>query len=195
MRKTKIGLMAAAIACLIGARSASACEVKGSVVCSPGAPGLAGVGVAFTLNGVTYSTTTDANGVFAVGVGYSGKTYAVTLDLTAVGGPSGVSMGDVYVGSGTLAAPFLLAPFAVDVPACFPPPPPPPTTADCSPGYYKNHPETWCSFCFAGQGCDQIVTDLSTGGAGSAAVRDAAKAQIDACFGTAQASPCKDDDP
>jgi hypothetical protein len=24
------------------------------------------------------------------------------------------------------------------------PPPPPRTTADCSPGFYKSHPETWC---------------------------------------------------
>ena len=82
-----------------------------------------------------------------------------------------------------------------------PPCPPPKAPADCSPGFYKNHPEAWCdvvcpttgTVLFTGGACDLLVTFLSVKGPGSEAIRDAAKAQIDACFGTAAASPCTDD--
>ena len=79
--------------------------------------------------------------------------------------------------------------------------PPPKTTADCSPGFYKNHPETWCNVTcpttgsveFTGAECDVLIEQLGARGPGSAGIRSFAKQQIDACFGTASASPCTDD--
>jgi len=80
-------------------------------------------------------------------------------------------------------------------------PPPPKVTADCSPGYYKNHPEAWCGVTcpatgtvqFTGATCDLLLDQLNTHGPGGAAIREDAKGRIDACFGTAVASPCEDD--
>ena len=97
-----------------------------------------------------------------------------------------------YIGLGINPTPVLLPDFQVDVPGCTPPPP---AEADCSPGYYKNHPETWCTRCgYDAAACTAEVANLSARGSESAAIRDAAKARVDACFGTAEASPCLDDD-
>jgi hypothetical protein len=77
--------------------------------------------------------------------------------------------------------------------------------ADCSPGYYKNHVEAWC----AGDPATSLITcegigtvtclelrnewlDASMGA--TAGERALAKACLDAYFGTAEASPCEDDD-
>lgn len=80
------------------------------------------------------------------------------------------------------------------------------TTADCSPGYYKNHPEEWCSSnpgypgsnlsenCASGADCGELIDQLRTRGPGSEAVRNAAKGVLDTCFGTNTNSPCEDDD-
>jgi len=94
-------------------------------------------------------------------------------------------------------------------------PPPKKVTADCSPGYYKNHPEEWCSGyvgsgspsdpdypgsdlskpCASGGGCTTLLGQLNNHtpriGAG---IREGAKLFLDACFVTAAASPCEDDD-
>ena len=80
------------------------------------------------------------------------------------------------------------------------------TTADCSPGYYKNHPEQWCSSnpdfpggnlsrnCASGAACGALITQLQARGPGSEAIRNAAKGVLDTCFGTNENSPCEDDD-
>ncbi len=96
----------------------------------------------------------------------------------------------------------------VEEPPCEPP------TADCSPGYYKNHPEEWCfgyigtgpgnsdpdypgsalsEACATGAGCTVLLQQLNNHtpvvGAG---IRRGAKLFLDTCFGTAEASPCDD---
>jgi len=80
------------------------------------------------------------------------------------------------------------------------------TTADCSPGYYKNHVEEWCSTnpdypgsdlsrnCASGAECGALLEQLRARGPGSEAIRRAAKGVLDTCFRTASASPCEDDD-
>jgi hypothetical protein len=80
-------------------------------------------------------------------------------------------------------------------------------TADCSPGFYKNRllntdprkrlcPIT-CPVAAAGTidntECEQLVVDLSAELGSDEATRSAAKAILDACYGTAAASPCTDD--
>jgi hypothetical protein len=89
-------------------------------------------------------------------------------------------------------------PLCANDPACKKPQ----VTADCSPGFYKNNKERWCGVeCPASPGtaiveptCSLLVIQLSSELGSPKAVRDAAKAVIDACFGTAAASPCTDDD-
>jgi hypothetical protein len=87
--------------------------------------------------------------------------------------------------------------------------------ADCSPGYYKNHLEEWCSTfrgegtpekgdsfpgsdlsrnCASGSQCATLLMQLKTKGPGSSFIRSAAKDFLDSCFETAEASPCEDDD-
>jgi hypothetical protein len=65
--------------------------------------------------------------------------------------------------------------------------------ADCSPGYYKNHVEVWCGTCVSEDSCDEVVAALSAKGPGSELIRDTAKAILDGCYVTAEASPCADD--
>lgn len=192
MGRTRMGFAAAALMCLLGAGLARASDVQGSVVCTDGAPGIPGVGVIFSYGGwYTAETTTDASGGFYLHVNYPYQTYSVSLDLDPASSADAlVPVGDVYIGFVGVGVPVVLDPFGVDAPMCVEPPP---VTADCSPGYYKNHPETWCDGCFGGEGCDFLLGQLAAGGPGSAAVREAAKALIDACFVTAEASPCTDD--
>jgi hypothetical protein len=87
--------------------------------------------------------------------------------------------------------------------------------ADCSPGFYKNHLEEWCSTftgastpepndsypgsalsrdCASGADCATLLMHLKAKGAGSDFIRGEAKAFLDSCFGSAEASPCEDDD-
>ncbi len=89
------------------------------------------------------------------------------------------------------------------------------TPADCSPGYYKNHLEEWCSTftgastpepddaypgsnlsrdCASGADCATLLLQLKAQGPGSDFIRGAAKAFLDSCFGSPEASPCEDDD-
>lgn len=81
-----------------------------------------------------------------------------------------------------------------------PPPPPKKDTADCSPGYYKNHPNTWddgiCSegdALTSGTQSNLIYLFLCAECGATKEQRDAAKDFLDACFVTAEASPCQDD--
>jgi hypothetical protein len=79
------------------------------------------------------------------------------------------------------------------------------TTANCSLGYYKTHPEEWCSTnpnypgsnlsrnCASGAECGQLITQLSARGPGSEAIRLTAKGVLDTCFGTAENTPCVDE--
>jgi hypothetical protein len=171
------------------ATAAQACDCTGSVVCaSTGAP-ISGVAVTFSplpYGGAQFSATTDASGNFSVEVGWVGFDYGATLDLSAAGGASSSfeqPAACAYAGE-TVAIPA----YQVVVPGCS-------ANADCSPGYYKNHPETWCGTCSIGSAtCAEVLGDLSTRGPGSDAVRAAAKGMLDACFGTAESSPCVDDD-
>jgi hypothetical protein len=67
-----------------------------------------------------------------------------------------------------------------------PKPPPPPKKEECSPGFFKNHPEFWF-----GLGCgdaagltdQQLLTMLEAKGPGSGAVRDAAATILNDCTG------------
>jgi hypothetical protein len=84
---------------------------------------------------------------------------------------------------------------------CKTPPPPPKNPADCSPGFYKKHPNTWddgvCatgSYLVAGTQANQLFLMLSAELGATAAQRAAAKNLLDACFETAEESPCEDDD-
>ena len=79
-------------------------------------------------------------------------------------------------------------------------PPPKDGTADCSPGYYKNHPNTWDDgICCAGDAltsgteCNTIFVGLNAHGPGSGAIRGFFADLLNACFGTAADSPCTDD--
>ena len=89
----------------------------------------------------------------------------------------------------------------VAVPAFAQKGPPPKKTADCSPGYYKNHPNTWDDgICCEGDAltpgtdCNEIYTALTAQGASSGAIRAAASGFLNgSCFVTAEASPCTDD--
>ena len=79
-------------------------------------------------------------------------------------------------------------------------PPPPKNTADCSPGYFKNHTATWDDgICCTGDAqtsgtqCNLIFQDLNAQGPGSGATRGNAADFLNACFVTADASPCTDD--
>ncbi len=84
-----------------------------------------------------------------------------------------------------------------------PPPkdPPPLVTADCSPGYYKNHPDDWddglCECegdAISGSGsCNDIFIDLNARGRGCGTIRGEAADFLNACFVTAESSPCTDD--
>jgi hypothetical protein len=91
---------------------------------------------------------------------------------------------------------------------------PPKVTADCSPGYYKNHPEEWCSTyvgsgspsdpaypgsglsrdCASGNTCTLLINNVSAELGASKEQREGVKAILDACFETAEESPCEDDD-
>lgn len=195
MRAVKLGILAAAAACLMGTSTAWACDVLGSVVCGGTGEPVANVQLTFTQGAVSYSAgPTDANGAFGFYL-YEGSfgMWGVTLDLSGAGGPASFPIDPVEIAWPGEDVAFVLAPIVVDVPGCEPPPPPPPpSTADCSPGYYKNHPTAWCGPCgFSVDVCNSLLNDLRTGG--SSGAREAAKAQIDACFGTAAASPCQDD--
>ena len=87
--------------------------------------------------------------------------------------------------------------------------------ADCSPGYYKNHREEWCTTfdgastpepndaypgsdlskpCASGADCISLHLALKAQGPGSSSIRAEAKAFLDGCFGSAEDSPCTDDD-
>jgi hypothetical protein len=80
-------------------------------------------------------------------------------------------------------------------------PPPPKKDADCSPGFYKKHPNTWDDgICAAGDAktagteSNQLFRFLSAELGATAAQRALAKGFLDTCFATAELSPCEDDD-
>lgn len=51
-------------------------------------------------------------------------------------------------------------------------PPPPPPLNDCSPGFWKNHPEIWATLYCASQECvDDVLEELTSQGPGSDARR------------------------
>lgn len=89
----------------------------------------------------------------------------------------------------------------VETEFCKEPPPPPKADADCSPGYYKNHVDTWDDgICFdgdarvAGTESNVIYRMLCAECGATRPQRVAAKALLDFCFETAERSPCEDDD-
>lgn len=185
----KRGILAAILAGVMGTATAAwACDVQGKVVCASTGAGVANVKVTLNVGwGDPFVAYTDGNGDFSMHVWYVNTTYTVTLDLTNAGVTGDASLViEPSVTCNANADPIAGLAYGVTVPGCD-------ASADCSQGFYKNHPETWCDYCFAGVGCTSLVEQLSTRGAESAAIRDAAKAQIDACFGTAEASPCTDD--
>lgn len=186
--------MAVAVALLGVASVAWACPVSGRVVCTNTDTGVAGVGVTIQTDaeGVpVFTAITGETGAFETPTElWAGYTYAVTLDLgegVLVTEPAATCVGNAIA----------LPTYQVDAAVCGTPPPPPPPPAagaDCSPGYYKNHPEMWCSQCgYDAVGCTYMIGELTAKGATGAGRRDFAKAQIDACFGTAAKSPCTDD--
>ncbi len=189
MRALK-GSFVVAIALFIGGftTSARACDLVGKVVCANSSVPVEGITVILD-NGVgdAPSDVTDVNGLFQMHLSGAGGSGEYTVNLT----------GDVVVCTG-YPIDLTATPFEVDAPGC--PATPPSAPADCSPGYYKNHPDAWCATCGYGDStspaCVAEVTNLKTGG--SSGAREAAKARIDACFdllGGASATPCADDDP
>ncbi len=84
---------------------------------------------------------------------------------------------------------------------------PPKVTANCSPGFYKNKPETWCASLGGpatcpgdplratptGDACTDLVEMLSAELGASKADREAAKLSLDLCFRTGSKSPCEED--
>jgi hypothetical protein len=52
------------------------------------------------------------------------------------------------------------------------PPPPPPTLNECSPGFWKNHPEYWATqYCGSEQCVADVLEELTSKGPGSDARR------------------------
>jgi hypothetical protein len=183
----KRGLLVAAAIFFVGTSVASACPVEGRVVCAGTGTGIGDVGVMFSQGSQLVDTTvTDADGYFYAGVW--GTTLDVTLDV------NGTLIPEPQIVCGDDGALISIPPYQISCGG--EPPPPPPTTADCSPGYYKNHPSTWCTAQCGftdPNACTAVVRDLSATGPGSADIREAAKTMLDACFVTAEASPCADD--
>ncbi len=84
---------------------------------------------------------------------------------------------------------------------------PPKVTANCSPGFYKKHPETWCASLGGpatcpgdplratptGEACTDLVEMLSAELGATKAEREAAKLSLDLCFRTGSKSPCEED--
>jgi hypothetical protein len=185
-------LLVVTVAILLGGATAAwACPVEGRVVCQGTDTGVPNVWVYFSAQGAPgASGATGDTGAFSSYLEWPGVTYAVTLDLgdgVLVSEPPVTCLGDAIT----------IPTYSVEAAFCGTPPPPPPppeTPADCSPGYYKNHVDAWCSPCgFTSVDCAWLVGELTAKGSNGAARRDFAKAQIDACFGTAAASPCTDD--
>jgi hypothetical protein len=125
--------------------------------------------------------------------------------------PAALSVGLMFIAVSTFAGEICDPKYE----KCPPPPPPKKVTADCSPGYYKKHPEEWCSTyvgsgspsdpdypgsdlskdCARYEGCAVLLRELNNHtpqtGAG---IREGAKLFLDTCFVTARQSPCEDDD-
>lgn len=182
MGQIRAGLLAALTMCLMGfGTTAWACQVDGLVLCaSDQKTPVNGVAVTFTPvgGGEVIGTATDIWGYYITHIAVS-TTYDVNLlalDASCDAEGTAIRLPTIYV----------------DDPLQCPGTPPPPG-ADCSPGYYKNHPETWCVQCGFASVCASMVSDLGARGPGGAEIRDAAKALIDACFGTGDNSPCLDD--
>ena len=76
-------------------------------------------------------------------------------------------------------------------------PPPVKKDAACSPGYYKNHVDTWCGVsvgaCGVISNCEEILADLNATGAHNGELKQAAGDFLNGCFGTNEASPCEED--
>lgn len=198
MRALKWGVLVAAMA---WAGLASAWWVDGTVVCQGTTQAVANVELSFTQGSFVYPAgPTDQFGWFTFHIEQDAGQIGM-WDVALTYGGVTVQGAPVFIdGPPAYGVPFTLAPIEVDaslVPECGgeppPPPPPPPKAADCSPGYYKNHPAAWCGPCdFSAEKCSALLQGLTT--RGSSGAREAAKAEIDACFGTAAASPCLDDD-
>jgi hypothetical protein len=195
MRKLMRGFLLLGVACLLGAAPAAwaCCPGPGRVVCVGTDTGVADVKVLFSTAGQDVQVvTSDASGNFETWFAWCGLSYDITLDLSGAGVTGAgalVSQSPVFCDALGTATPDFLK-YEVEVPGCEPPP----VTADCSPGYYKNHPEAWCTAqCGFVEECAVMTAALGAKGSGSAEIRDATKALIDACFVTAAASPCLDD--
>jgi len=72
---------------------------------------------------------------------------------------------------------------------------PPPSDVDCSPGFYKNHVDTWWSVCCddATNECIDLENALNANGKWMRPLRDAAMNILNNCFGDLGYSPCLDD--
>lgn len=67
--------------------------------------------------------------------------------------------------------------------------PPCTTGTGCSPGFYKNHPETWVGICCGNAGqrtCADLTTALTCKGSDASCGRSAAAAYLDACTGCSE---------
>ena len=65
---------------------------------------------------------------------------------------------------------------------------------ECSPGYWKNHTEEWVGIYCAGADCVDLLTDLTSRGHGSGAVRHAASSFLnDAAEAATGTTPCTED--
>lgn len=116
MKAARLGALVFAVAALVGAERAAACELGGKVLCAGNGQPVEGaiVTLAVPAWGVEFSATTDADGSYTFPAIYGETEFQVTLDLTAAGGAV-VSAGTITTGADLVQT---LPAFEVDVPGC-----------------------------------------------------------------------------
>jgi len=118
MKNVMRAAWAASLLWLGAVGTARATDLAGQVVCPSSGAGVAGVVLTFSMPEETFSVTTGADGRFAIHHTWIGD-FAASMDLTAVGGGV-VDLGTLYIGYGTAEDPWVIGPFAADVPGCGP---------------------------------------------------------------------------
>lgn len=131
MRRVKFGFLAAVLVVLLGARTASAREAWGYLVCeSDPSVAVAGAVLTFTQGNVVSTSYEPTSAVgwygFMLWPGDFG-TWSVSIDLTTLGGPPNYDAGqvDIVETSPLSYVPTIGIPAGV-IDACGGPPPPPP---------------------------------------------------------------------
>lgn len=188
MRAVKASFFAATMVCLLGASAAWACETSGKFVCSTDTSiGIGGLPVTISsLYETVNATTCNDASVCEVGTFSTHVTYAADYALDPSGAVAYCGAPDYLINYGMIL---------VDDPVQCPGDKP----ANCSPGYYKSPKgkltwDTECAEFYAPLGdYAHVLWMLSAEEGAGLTDRAAAKAALDACFGTASNSPCEYD--